>query len=67
VIESLVEQMDEMEKEIAEEAGKRYPSYDISDDELDIRGNAKAMEALAEVFVYTQWRSWRMIRNYFGL
>jgi transposase len=62
-----VEQMDAMEEEIAEEAGKRYPSYNIIVDELDIRGNAKAMEALAEVFVYTHWRSWRMIRNYFGL
>jgi hypothetical protein len=67
VIESLVEQMDEMGKEVAEEAGRRYPAYNKIVDVLGINRNAKAMEALAEVFVYTQWRSWRRIRNYFGL
>jgi len=66
VIESLVEQMDKIMVEIAEEAGKRYPAYNKIVDMLGIRGNAKAMEALAEVLL-PEWRSWRGIRNYFGL
>jgi hypothetical protein len=66
VIESLVEQMDEMEEEIAEEAGRRYPAYNRIVDVLGIDGNAKAMEALAEVLL-PEWRSWRRIRNFFGL
>jgi hypothetical protein len=66
VIESLVEQMDEMEEEITEEAGRRYPAYNRIVDVLGINGNAKAMEALAEVLL-PEWRSWRRIRNFFGL
>jgi len=66
VIESLVEQMDEMAEKIAEEAGRRYPAYNKLVDVLEIRGNAKAMEALAEVLL-PEWRSWRRIRNFFGL
>jgi hypothetical protein len=66
-IKALEEQMIVMAEKIAEEAGRRYPAYNKIVDVLGIRGNTGAMEALAEVFVYTQWCSWRRIRNYFGL
>jgi hypothetical protein len=66
-IRSLEEEMDEIAAKIADDAGKRYPAYNKIVDVLGIRENTGAMEALAEVFVYTQWCSWRRIRNYFGL
>jgi hypothetical protein len=66
-IKALEEQMIVMAEKISEEAGKRYPAYNKIVDVLGIRENTGAMEALAEVFVYTQWCSWRRIRNYFGL
>jgi hypothetical protein len=66
-IKALEEQMIVMAEKIAEEAGRRYPAYNKIVDVLGIRENTGAMEALAEVFVYTQWCSWRRIRNYFGL
>ena len=67
VIESLVEQMDKMMVEIAEEAGKRYPAYNRLVEELGIQGNPSALEALTEVLIYPEWRSWRRTRNYYGL
>jgi hypothetical protein len=54
-IRSLEEEMDEMAARIAEEAGKRYPAYNKLVDELVIRGNAKALEALAELMVYVDF------------
>jgi hypothetical protein len=56
-----------MEEEIAEEAGRRYPAYNRIVDVLGIDGNAKAMEALAEVLTFPEWRSWTRTRNYYGL
>jgi hypothetical protein len=66
-IKALENQMDEMAKKIAEEAVRRYPAYNKLVTELGIDGNLQAMEALAEVLVYPEWRSWRRTRNYFGL
>jgi hypothetical protein len=67
VIQALEDQMNEMAKKIAEEAGRRYPAHNKLVEELGIDGNLQAMEALAEVLVYPEWRSWRRTRNYFGL
>jgi hypothetical protein len=66
-IKALENQMNEMAKKIAEEAVRRYPAYNKLVTELGIDGNLQAMEALAEVLVYPEWRSWRRTRNYFGL
>jgi hypothetical protein len=66
-IKALENQMNEMAKKIAEEAIRRYPAYNKLVTELGIDGNLQAMEALAEVLVYPEWRSWRRTRNYFGL
>jgi hypothetical protein len=52
---------------IAEEAGKRYPSYDRLVGLLGIDSNPSALEALAEVLVLPEWASWRRTKNYFGL
>jgi hypothetical protein len=51
-INSLEEQMDTLARQIAVEAGVRYPAYNRLVDELGIRGNVKAEEALAELIVY---------------
>jgi hypothetical protein len=66
-IKALENQMNEMAKKIAEEAVRRYPAYNKPVKELGIDDNLQAMEALAEVLVYPEWRSWRRTRNYFGL
>jgi hypothetical protein len=65
-IKTLENQMTEMAKKIAEEAGRRYPVYSKLVKELGIDGNITAMETLAEVLL-PEWRSWRRIRNFFGL
>jgi hypothetical protein len=51
-IKALEEQRDEMAKQIAEEAGRRYPAYKRLVEELGIDGNTTAMEALAELMPY---------------
>jgi hypothetical protein len=66
-IRALENQMNEMAKKIAEEAGRRYHAYNKLVEELGIDGNLQAVEALAEILVYPEWRSWRRTRNYFGL
>jgi hypothetical protein len=66
-IKALENQMDEMAKQIAEEACRRYPAYNNLVEVLGIDGNLQAVEALAEILVYPEWRSWRRTRNYFGL
>jgi hypothetical protein len=66
-IKALENQMDEIAKKIAEEAVRRYPAYNKLVEELGIDSNLQAMEALAEVLVYPECRSWRRTRNYFGL
>jgi len=66
-IRALENQMNEMAKKIAEEAGRRYHAYNKLVEVLGIDGNLQAVEALAEILVYPEWRSWRRTRNYFGL
>jgi hypothetical protein len=51
-IKALENQMDEMAKQIAEEAGRRYPAYNNLVEVLGIDGNLQAMEALAELMTY---------------
>jgi thiaminase len=52
VIKSLEVQMEEVAKQIAGEACKRYQAYNRLVDELGIRGNIKSQEALAELIAY---------------
>jgi len=67
-INSLEEQMDEMARQIAVEAGVRYPAYNRLVDELGIGGRIDAMEALAELIVYLESsKGWRKTRNLVGL
>jgi CRISPR/Cas system CSM-associated protein Csm2 small subunit len=67
-IKALENQMDEMAKQIAEEAGRRYPAYNKLVEVLGIDGNLQAMEALAELMTYIDTNhSWTKIRNYLGL
>jgi hypothetical protein len=64
-ISSIEKQMVEMARQIAEEAGKRYPAYNRLVEALGV-SDPSALEALAEVLL-PEWRSWRRIRNFFGL
>ena len=67
-IKSLEVQMEEMARLIAEEAGKRYPAYNRLVDELGIRGNIKAQEALAELITYLDpSKGFRKTSNLLGL
>jgi hypothetical protein len=67
-IKALEDQMNEMAKKIAEEAGRRYPAYNNLVEELGISGKVSAMEALAELMTYIDTNhSWTKIRNYLGL
>jgi hypothetical protein len=62
------EQMVEMARQIAIEAGRRYPAYNRLVDELGISGNISAMEALAELIVYIEpSKGWRKTKNLVGL
>ncbi len=67
VIETVEEQMEELAAKIAEEAGKRYPAYNRLVEELGIRGNNSAMEALAEIAIYVDGRGFRKTANFLGL
>jgi hypothetical protein len=67
-IKSLEEQMEEMARQIAIEASRRYPAYNRLVDELGISGNISAMEALAELIVYIEpSKGWRKTKNLVGL
>ena len=67
-ISSIEKQMEEMARMIAEEAGKRYPAYNRLVDELGIRGNIKAQEALAELIAYLDpSKGFRKTSNLLGL
>jgi hypothetical protein len=67
-IKALENQMNEMAKQIAEEAGRRYPAYNNLVDELGIAGNTTAMEALAELVVYLDpTKGFRKTVNFLGL
>jgi hypothetical protein len=58
----------EMARMIAVEAGKRYPVYNRLVDELGVRGNIKAQEALAELITYLDpSKGFRKTRNLLGL
>jgi hypothetical protein len=62
------EQMDEMAKQIAEEASRRYPAYNKLVKELSIDGNTTAMEALAEILTYLDpSKGFRKATNLLGL
>jgi len=62
------EQMEEMARQIAVEAGVRYPAYNRLVYELGISGNISAMEALAELLVYLDpSKGWRKTKNLLGL
>jgi hypothetical protein len=68
VIKSLEVQMVEMARMIAEEAGKRYPAYNRLVGEMDICGNIKAQEALAELIAYLDpSKGFRKTSNLLGL
>jgi hypothetical protein len=64
-ISSIEKQLVEMARMIAVEAGKRYPAYNRLVEALGV-SDSSALEALAEVLL-PEWRSWRRIRNFFGL
>jgi hypothetical protein len=67
-VKSLEEQMVEMARQIAIEAGRRYPAYNRLVDELGISGNISAMEALAELIVYIEpSKGFRKTKNLVGL
>jgi hypothetical protein len=68
VISSIEKQLGEMAGMIAEEAGKSYPAYNRLVDELGIRGNIKAQEALAELIAYLDpFKGFRKTSNILGL
>jgi hypothetical protein len=53
---------------IAEEAGKSYPAYNRLVGEMDICGNIKAQEALAELIAYLDpFKGFRKTSNILGL
>jgi hypothetical protein len=64
-ISSIEKQLVEMARMIAVEAGRRYPTYNRLVEALGV-SDSSALEALAEVLL-PEWRSWRRIRNFFGL
>jgi hypothetical protein len=67
-IKALENQMNEMAKKIAEEAGRRYPAYNKLAEELGINGNTTAMEALAEILTYVDpSKTFRKTVNLLGL
>ncbi len=67
VIEIIERQMAILATQIAQEAEKRYPAYNRLVETLNIADNPAAKEALAEVLIFPEWRSWRRTRRYFGM
>jgi hypothetical protein len=68
VISSIEKQLGEMAGMIAEEAGKSYPAYNRLVGEMDICGNIKAQEALAELIAYLDpFKGFRKTSNILGL
>jgi pyruvate formate-lyase activating enzyme-like uncharacterized protein len=65
---SIEKQMDTLARMIAEEAGKSYPAYNRLVGEMDICGNIKAQEALAELITYLDpSKGFRKTSNILGL
>jgi hypothetical protein len=68
-ISSIEKQMEEMAKKITEEAGKRYPAYNMLLEGLGIDGNLAGREALAELLTYADFvnSSLRGLKKLLGL
>jgi hypothetical protein len=68
-ISSIEKQMVEMARQIAEEAGKRYPAYNVLLEGLGIDGSLTGREALAELLTYADFvdSSLRGLKRLMGL
>jgi hypothetical protein len=68
-ISSIEKQMGEMAKKITEEAGKRYPAYNMLLEGLGIDGSLAGREALAELLTYADFvdSSLRGLKKLLGL
>jgi hypothetical protein len=68
-ISSIEKQMEEMARMIAEEAGKRYPAYNMLLERLGIDGSLAGREALAELLTYADFvnSSLRGLKKLLGL
>jgi hypothetical protein len=68
-ISSIEKQMEEMAKKITEEAGKRYPAYNVILEGLGIDGSLAGREALAELLTYADFvnSSLRGLKKLLGL
>jgi len=67
-IKAIEEHMDDLARQISDEAGKRHPAYNKLVKELGIAGNTTAMEALAEIIIYLDMaKGFRKTANLLGL
>jgi hypothetical protein len=68
-ISSIEKQLEEMAKKITEEAGKRYPAYNMLLEGLGIDGSLAGREALAELLTYADFvnSSLRGLKKLVGL
>jgi hypothetical protein len=68
-ISSIEKQLEEMAKKITEEAGKRYPAYNVLLEGLGIDGSLAGREALAELLTYADFvnSSLRGLKKLVGL
>jgi len=68
-ISSIEKQMEEMAKKITEEAGKRYPAYNMLLEGLGIDGSLAGREALTELLTYVDFAnsSLRGLKKLLGL
>jgi hypothetical protein len=68
-ISSIEKQMEEMARQIAEEAGKRYPAYNVILEGLGINDGLAGREALAELLTYADFvnSSLRVLERLLGL
>jgi DNA-binding MurR/RpiR family transcriptional regulator len=68
-ISSIEKQMEEMARQIAEEAGKRNPAYNVILEGLGIDGSLAGREALAELLTYADFvnSSLRGLKRLLGL
>jgi hypothetical protein len=68
-ISSIEKQLEEMAKKITEEAGRRYPAYNVLLEGLGIDGSLAGREALAELLTYADFvnSSLRGLKKLLGL
>jgi hypothetical protein len=68
-ISSIEKQLEEVAKKITEEAGKRYPAYNMLLEGLGIDGSLAGREALAELLTYADFvdSSLRELKKLLGL